>query len=150
MIKRIGIIGSRRRDTQEDYILTRREFLRIYERGDLIISGGCRQGGDRFAEMIAQEFGIDPIIHRPDESKIVRTRNYRADYARIAYDRDVLIAHDSTHLIACVHQDRRGGTEHTIQEFVNFHKLKVHYKFRQAEMIRRGLLILVPQVSEIL
>ena len=60
--KTIGIVGSRRRDSGKDFMICRDEFLKHYQPGDQIVSGGCPKGGDRFAEMIAKEFGLS-LIH---------------------------------------------------------------------------------------
>lgn len=68
--KCIGIVGSRRRDSDEDYQACLAAFLAIYKPGDLIVSGGCPQGGDRFAEVIADEMGIPIKINYPDKSKL--------------------------------------------------------------------------------
>lgn len=53
MSKVIGIIGSRRRDGLADLAKVERAFKSIYQVGDTIVSGGCPQGGDRFAEILA-------------------------------------------------------------------------------------------------
>lgn len=45
-MKSIGVIGTRRRDIEEDYILMRDKFFELYEPGDVIVSGGCKQGGE--------------------------------------------------------------------------------------------------------
>jgi len=58
MSKNIGIIGSRRRNTDEDYKCVYNEFRKWYNDGDKIISGGCKKGGDRFAEIIAAKLGL--------------------------------------------------------------------------------------------
>jgi hypothetical protein len=57
-MKKIIIIGSRRRDSDEDYIQDWNEFRKWYEDGDIIVSGGCPKGGDRFAEVIARKLGL--------------------------------------------------------------------------------------------
>jgi len=43
-MKRIGIVGSRRRNSEEDYRLLEKKFLEIYENGDELVSGGCPKG----------------------------------------------------------------------------------------------------------
>lgn len=57
-MKYIGIIGSRRRNTEEDFQNVKKKLLSIYVVGDVIVSGGCRTGGDKFAEQLAEELGI--------------------------------------------------------------------------------------------
>lgn len=120
----IGIIGSRRRDDQEDYLATRRAFvellhdLQISSRDVTIVSGGCPKGGDRFAEMIAKEFRVPTIIHLPDRSMLPEEGKQRYHFAKMNYARNTLVANDSDYLIACVSEDRKGGTEDTIKKFL--------------------------------
>jgi hypothetical protein len=119
-VKYIGIVGSRRRDTPADLRKTKRAFQRIYEPGDRIVSGGCKQGGDRFAEIIAAELGVKPIIYYPDKSQLdprLLALNPRVAYAKINYARNALVAARADELIACVASDRKGGTEDTIKRF---------------------------------
>lgn len=105
----IGVIGSRRRDTKQDYELTEKQFLAIYQEGDIIVSGGCPKGGDRFAEMIAKKYGLTIITHYPNWKK----------YGRGAgFVRNTKIAADANKLIACTAADRKGGTEDTIKKFL--------------------------------
>ena len=108
----IGIIGSRRRDSSWDYDLVENRFLLIYKEGDVIVSGGCKKGGDRFAEIIARKYGLTIIIHYPNWTK----------YGRGAgFVRNTPIAENSDKLIACAAKDRKGGTEDTIKKFSKAH-----------------------------
>lgn len=119
-MKYIGIVGSRRRHTLDDYNLVREAFYSVYEKGDVIVSGGCKRGADAFAEILAKETGTDPIIYFPDEAEIARleeTLPRKIAYAIEAYARNTLIALKSNVLIACVAGDRKGGTEDTIKKF---------------------------------
>jgi len=108
----IGIVGSRRRDSIKDYNLVVTKFLDIYKQNDVIVSGGCPKGGDRFAEMIAKKFDIPIIIHKADWDK-----GRGAGFIRNSY-----IANDSDILIACVSADRTGGTEDTIKKYLKLKK----------------------------
>ena len=108
-MKKIGIIGSRRRSRGLDRKATREKFFEIFEDGDWIISGGCPEGGDEFAHKIAKDYGIPILIFYPDWKKFGRG-------AGIV--RNGTIAENSDVMIACVHQDRRGGTEDTIKKFL--------------------------------
>jgi len=118
-MKKIGIIGSRRRDSAEDMEACRKVFLSVYEKDDIIVSGGCKLGGDRFAEIFAKEYNIPIIIHYPDKSKLdpeKLKKNVKWAYAEINYARNTFIAQDSDVIIAVVSQDRKGGTEDTIKK----------------------------------
>ena len=103
-MKKIGIIGSRRRDSKEDYALCEKKFFEIYEKGDEIVSGGCPKGGDSFADFIAEIYNIPITVHKANW-----------DLGRHAgFLRNGDIARDSDVLICVVHEDRTGGTEDTI------------------------------------
>jgi hypothetical protein len=117
-MKNIGIVGSRRRDAEADYILVRDKFLEVYEYGDTIVSGGCKQGADRFAELFALWYKIPITIHRPEP---VPSGSPRWAHTKANYARNTLIAQDSDILIACVSEDRKGGTENTIKSFKKIH-----------------------------
>jgi len=108
-LKTIGIIGSRRKDSQKDYKLVERKFLEVYKPGDIIVSGGCPKGGDRFAEIIAEKFIIPIKIYYAEWDKYGRG----AGFVRNGY-----IARDSDEMIAYVTEDRTGGTEDTIKKFL--------------------------------
>jgi len=108
---RIGIVGSRRRNTTKDLIRVEDAFFDVYEDGDTIVSGGCPKGGDRFAEIIASQHEIPILVHKPDWS-IGR---------HAGFSRNTNIAEDSDVLIACVSGDRTGGTEDTVYKFRGFY-----------------------------
>jgi hypothetical protein len=106
---KIGIVGSRRRDTEKDYQLVLGQFEKLYKEGDIIISGGCYKGGDRFAEKIAKEKCIPIMIYYANWTKFGKGAGFI---------RNTDIARESDLLIACVSQDRIGGTEDTIRKFL--------------------------------
>lgn len=111
---RIGIVGSRRRDTPDDFKAVRSAFEEHLFVADTvtIISGGCPKGGDRFAEKLADECGVSIVIFYADWEK----------HGRVAgFIRNTDIAEQSDFLIACVASDRTGGTEDTIKKFKKFH-----------------------------
>jgi len=115
-MKKIIIIGSRRRDRLRDFTLVRHCFLLIYEKGDMIVSGGCPKGGDRFAEILIKKYKT--------RKKIFRAKWYNKDgkYNRYAgFERNTLVAKFGDEMIACVASDRTGGTEDTITKFKAFH-----------------------------
>jgi predicted Rossmann fold nucleotide-binding protein DprA/Smf involved in DNA uptake len=117
-MKKIGIIGSRRRDSAEDMELCRKVFNELYEDGDIIVSGHCPRGGDRFAEVFAKELNLTEkngklILHRPD---------WEANGKAAGFVRNTFIAEDSDIIIAVVAADRTGGTEDTIKKAIKMNK----------------------------
>lgn len=108
----IGIVGSRRRNTDMDYAIVEHTFFRVYRDGDSIVSGGCPKGGDDFAEELSKLYRIPIKIHYPEWDK----------HGKVAgFIRNTFIAKDADILIACVADDRKGGTEDTIKKFIKFH-----------------------------
>lgn len=85
----------------------------MFEDGDHIVSGGCPQGGDAFAEYIAKQNRIPILIHYANWGK----------YGKAAgFVRNSDIANDADVLIACVAEDRAGGTEDTVKKYLNLGK----------------------------
>lgn len=107
-MKRIGIVGSRRKDSYDYKVVVENKFFSVYEEGDWIVSGGCPKGGDKFAEMIAKENGIPILIFYPSWERFGKGAGFV---------RNGDIAKYSDILIACVARDRTGGTEDTIEKF---------------------------------
>lgn len=122
--KVIGIIGTRKRDTPSIQRLIEDVFWVLYNEGDLICSGGCKKGGDKFAEAIAKANGIPILLYYPNYKKY--------HYAVAPKERNTSIAYVSDILIACVmHPEhgidevlnrKNGGTEDTLRKFVDFRK----------------------------
>ena len=106
--KTIGIVGTRRRDTDEDFTAVEKAFLEIYKPGDMICSGLCPRGGDRFAVVLSTKYHIPSLWFPPDWGKYGRSAGFM---------RNTLIAQVSDVLIACVAPNRTGGTEDTIRKF---------------------------------
>lgn len=113
MVKTIGIIGSRRRNSEEDFEIVKKKLLSYYREGDIIISGGCPKGADNFAERIARELGVMIIIHHA---------NWKKHGKEAGIIRNTKIANESDWLIACVSKDRTGGTEDTIRKYMRLGK----------------------------
>jgi hypothetical protein len=123
---RIGIIGSRRRDGVEAFVAISEVFFKIYTPGDIIISGGCKKGGDRFAEILADIVRCEIIIHYPKPLSCELLKlDPKAAHTKVNYARNTLIAQDSDVLIASVAPDRKGGTEDTIKKW----KKKLNTRF---------------------
>lgn len=114
---KIGIVGSRRRNDVSDYLKVVKQFEKIYSNGDTIVSGGCPTGGDNFAEKIARAKGIPITIYSPKWQELGKCAGFV---------RNTFIAQDSDALIACVAEDRKGGTEDTIKKYLGFGKNKLY------------------------
>lgn len=120
-MKKFIIIGSRRRNSEEDFRKVYTEFSKYYEPEDIIISGGCSKGADRFAEIIGERLGLTEdernlIIHRPE---LPKKDSPKWAYTKAFYNRNSKVANeaeDDTITIACVSSDRRGGTEDTLKK----------------------------------
>jgi len=109
---KLGVVGSRRRNSLEDKELLKKRIKALNP--EIIITGGCPKGADRFAEEIAKELNIPIKIYYPEQvfpeaPYFVRVKAY--------YDRNQKIAEESDYLIALVAEDRKGGTEDTIIRF---------------------------------
>jgi hypothetical protein len=114
----IGIIGTRRRDSERDFQIVRNEFIKHYHPGDRICSGLCPLGGDRFAVILAEEFGTPTLWFAADWDT----------HGKIAgFIRNTNIARESKIIIACVADDRKGGTEDTIKKFIGMGKKRGLY-----------------------
>ena len=112
MAKKIGIVGSRRRNAQKDFDKVKEAFLQVYEAGDQIVSGGCPQGADAFAERLAKMLQIPITIHYAQWNKLGKSAGFV---------RNGDIAREADLLLACIAEDRTGGTEDTITKFRNAH-----------------------------
>ncbi len=112
-MKIIGIVGSRRRNTSTDFFACEKAFLEIYKDGDEIVSGGCPQGGDRFAEQLAKKYQVPIKIYYAQWDKLGRG----AGFARNTY-----IARDADVIMALPASDRTGGTEDTLKKAEKFGK----------------------------
>lgn len=106
-MKIIGIIGSRRRNSPEDFAQCEKAFLAIYKDGDEIVSGGCWAGGDKFAEILAKKYQVPIKIYYAQWRKLGKIAGFT---------RNTNIADDCHVLIALVSPDRTGGAEDTIRK----------------------------------
>jgi hypothetical protein len=115
-MKIIGIIGTRARNTRADEMLVEEKFFELYQEGDWICSGDCKEGGDAFALKIARRHGI-PILSFPPGSKSCS----RQEYIKRIFARNDMIAATSDVLVACAYQpfdeSQKGGTNYTVRAF---------------------------------
>lgn len=147
---RIGVVGSRRRNSEEDKKAVFQaimdvidEYTAVWE-DDIqfeLVSGGCQVynretkkyegcGADYFAELFAREVGIPIMIYYPRKNEMDPTRNKFWEYGRVCKERNTLIAERSHELIAAVSDDRKGGTEDTVTKFDRIQKKKVEFSPR--------------------
>lgn len=131
----VGIVGSRRRNTKEDYLNLCWKIVELERNNNTltkkIVTGDCSEGGDKFARKIAddtEDIELDvKKIKDPFTEEEMDFKNHRYfDYfimCNIFYRRDEEIAReDLDYLIALVAPDRKGGTEYTIEYFKRCHK----------------------------
>lgn len=114
--KVIGIVGSRRRISFEDYIAVKNALFSVYEQGDTLVSGGCPQGADHFAEVLSRFHEIPIKLHYAEWKKYGKSAGFK---------RNTYIAADADVLIACVAADRLGGTEDTIRKYTSMLKTQL-------------------------
>ncbi|KKL75767.1 hypothetical protein LCGC14_2051590 [marine sediment metagenome] len=128
----VGIIGSRRRNTEKDYDILYKKVCELerYEPIKKFVTGDCTEGGDAFCRTIAIYWGRDYIVKHikdPETNEDMDFKNHRKfDYftmCNIFYKRDEEIAKEHMdYLLALVTPDRKGGTEKTIKYFKRYHK----------------------------
>lgn len=109
---KLGIVGSRRRNSPEDKELIKQKILEL--KPDELVSGGCKKGADHFAEELSKELHIPIKIFYPKLEEempyLMRVQEY--------YCRNEQIANYSDKLIVAVARDRKGGAENTIKHFI--------------------------------
>jgi hypothetical protein len=112
----VGLIGTRSRDEDDDFNLAFQKLLQVFKPGDILVSGGCGKGGDRFARQINYLYNAD-YLEFP--------ANWKKDGKSAGYKRNIKIANFSDILIAIVDPasiykggDHSGGTEHTIKTWL--------------------------------
>lgn len=123
---KVGIIGSRTRNTRLDYTRLLLE-LACLKPVDEIVTGDCEDGWDKFAREIAGLIGTKLTVkYRIDPLTMKKLKRYVPDYyefCQINYNRNEEIAkEDLDVLLAAVTPDRKGGTENTIKYFKKHHK----------------------------
>jgi len=112
----IGIVGTRRRDEEDDFVLICNEYnkLQNLKKVIVIVSGLCPKGGDKFATILYQARKTKKLWFPPEWSL----------GRHAGFVRNTEIARWSDYLIATPAPDRKGGTEDTIKKWQRFHKDK--------------------------
>jgi len=121
-MKKIAIIGTRKRDGWIDFDVIERLFFDIYEPGDWIVSGGCPTGGDRFAKKLHQKHFI-PYLEFP--------ANWKKYGKGAGFIRNSDIAKNADILISCLTRQSEGGADDTVKKFKVFNmkpKLILNYE----------------------
>lgn len=127
---RIGIVGSRRRNTLADrmivYDIVRTAIRKFGKENVVIVSGACSRGADHFAAEAAKVFGVE-LLEFPVPLDPPIAEGDRNEYRKRAFARNRLIVENSGIVFALVHEDRKGGTENTVWHCKD---LKVPYDLR--------------------
>ena len=120
----LGIIGARKRNSQDDLELVCRvvdDYLQRHGRNLILVSGGCKLGADRMAEVIAESVGIPILIYYPEKHRIGKDFvNSTEAWKRINFDRNSEVARLPDTMLALVEDpehDEDGGTGDTINKF---------------------------------
>lgn len=113
---KIGIVGSRERNGKEDqemvFKIVKDAIDKYGHRSVHLVSGGCPEGADRFAEMAADYFGLSITVHYPIKQPPAKNKQ---EAVQRFFGRNLIIARDSNIVYALVRADRQGGTENTIK-----------------------------------
>lgn len=112
---RVGIVGSRRRNTIKDmrivYRLVEKLIRHNPDKKIVIVSGGCPKGADKFAEEAADIYKLDKDIYPVPEGEYA----HKGEWVAAAFARNREIPLHSDVVYALCHEDRKGGTENTIE-----------------------------------
>lgn len=121
---KIAIIGSRSRATQVDKKLVFDivfNAVQVYGFEELwLVSGGCPDGADNFAEEAAKYFGVSIVIHYPQ--KLPKSPAYHESVKRF-YRRNDKIARDCDVIYSLVSSKRDGGAEYTLKKAKGLRKV---------------------------
>jgi predicted Rossmann fold nucleotide-binding protein DprA/Smf involved in DNA uptake len=119
---RIGIVGSRRRNTLKDrqivIDIVRSATVAFPDKHIVIVSGGA-EGPDSFAKEAAALYGLEYKDHPIPRDPPITSKQ---DFVFRAFSRNKDIVVDSSLLFALVHPNRKGGTENTVTHAVDLKK----------------------------
>ena len=112
---KVGIVGSRRRNTLHDRKLVFRLVERLIKENPgeeiILVSGSCPKGADHFAAEAAKVFGLTIVEHPVPKKEYA----HKGEWVAEAFARNRLIALDSDVIYALRASDHTGGTENTIK-----------------------------------
>lgn len=113
----LGIVGSRKRNTVEDFKKVKKKFLKYFLLNPelIICSGLAVPGADLFAHQLAHHFKCN-MLWFPAKWEV------HGKWA--GFRRNTYIAEMSDILIAVPTYNRIGGTEDTIKKFIKYHSRK--------------------------
>ena len=111
----LGVCGSRRRNNKGDKLRLQNKLRELHPQ--VIVTGDCKRGADKWARYLAPRYGIKLIVY---DAQIRSGMTYNA-CVKAYYKRNDMVAKTATHLYAQVHKSRTGGTEHTIRRFKKHH-----------------------------
>lgn len=119
---RIGIVGSRRRNSLKDRSIVldivRSAVAAFPEKRIVIVSGGA-DGPDAFAREAAGIYGLDYADHPIRRDPPITSKR---EFVARAFGRNKDIVVDSHLVFALVHPDRKGGTENTVKHAMDLKK----------------------------
>ena len=129
-ILKIGIVGARKRHTENDKELLRKALKQLLERSVeakinvVLVSGGAHAGADRFAEELAQELNLPIEVYKPVLNDHTASKQ---EYVVACFARNTTIAQQSDILLATPNLDKDGtpfgGTADTIRKAKALNKL---------------------------
>lgn len=118
MTLKIGIVGSRRRNSHTDRKIVFKIVHALKKLDPTIVSGACPKGADAFAAEAARSYGLE-LVEFPVPKGDYRSRG---EFAAAAFARNKLVAEHSDIGFALVADDRTGGTENTVGHYKKMKK----------------------------
>ena len=129
---KIAIIGSRRYENKrkiKEFIFQLREG---YGTGTIIVSGGCKQGADKYAKKYALELGLQyeeyPPFHEVHNLYCTMpSSRYGKPYSiKNFFARNKIIAGTCDYIVAFIHKDEKSsGTMSTLNYAKKFDKKRI-------------------------
>ena len=111
----IGIVGSRKRNSNKDYQLVKQHILLFKREFPITLVSGGAKGIDSIAKKIANELNIPIIEFLPNKSEYTYKGN------GIYFERNKQIAETSDYLLAYP-INNSGGTMNTVKFFIKLGK----------------------------